>query len=79
MRCLRVLEALGVHRIIYSTGEDRCDGEVGCEVCEVHDLLSVADTTERMGHCSRGDRSAIESGAVRKVRAKAWPDAKRMR
>ena len=77
VRCLRALEALGVHRVIYSTGEAGCDGDVGCEVCDVHELLSVAETKESMGHCSRGDRSAIESGAVRRDRANAWPDVKR--
>lgn len=66
VRCLRVLNAFGVHRVIFSTGEQGCDGEVGCEVCEVDELLAVAEAQENMGHCSRGDRSAIANGAVRK-------------
>ena len=32
VRCLRALEAFGVHRVIFSTGKVGSDGEVGCEV-----------------------------------------------
>ena len=63
VRCLRALAAFGVHRVIFSTGGERSDGEVACEVHEVRQLL--ADAAE-CGHCSRGDRCAVESGAVRR-------------
>jgi tRNA(Arg) A34 adenosine deaminase TadA len=63
VRCLRALAAFGVHRVIFSTGGERSDGEVACEVHEVRQLL--ADAAE-CGHCSRGDRRAVESGAVRR-------------
>ena len=63
VRCLRALAAFGVHRVIFSTGEERSDGEVACEVKEVRALL---EASTECGHCSRGDRCAIASGAVRK-------------
>jgi tRNA(Arg) A34 adenosine deaminase TadA len=63
VRCLRALEILGVHRVIYSTGGADDDGEIGCEVREVSELL--ADAREN-GHCSRGDKGAVASGAVRR-------------
>ena len=62
VRCLRTLAAFGVHRVIYSTGEDDCDGAVGYEVREVRALLAASS---ECGHCSRGDRGAVASGAVR--------------
>ena len=58
VRCLRVLANLGVHRVIFSTGEVRADGEVGCEVREVGELLASA--TANGGHQSRGDRGLAE-------------------
>lgn len=61
VRCLRALEAVGVHRVIFSTGEAGYDGEIGCEVREVTALLAES------GHCSRGDKDAVASGAVRCV------------
>ena len=65
MRCLRALSAFGVHRVIYSTGEESEDGEVACEVREVQALLQDANAC---GHCSRGDRKALASGAVSRIR-----------
>ena len=62
VRCLRALEAFGVHRVIFSTGKVGSDGEVGCEVREVSELLADALVN---GHCSRGDRSSVAVGAVK--------------
>lgn len=63
VRCLRTLDIFGVHRVIFSTGEATADGEIGCEVRVVAELLAAA--VESGGHCSRGDRCAVASGAVR--------------
>lgn len=63
VRCLRTLEGFGVHRVIFSTGEATPDGEIGCEVRVVAELLAAAAKTG--GHCSRGDRGAVAIGAVR--------------
>ena len=52
IRCLRLLDALGVNRVIFSTGEAAADGCIGCETHTVHELLRDVD-----GHCSRGDSS----------------------
>ena len=62
VRCLRVLDAMGVHRVIFSTGEHKA-GEEECISCEVHtvrELLRGAGGGaggEHPGHCSRGDSS----------------------
>lgn len=64
VRCLRALQAFGVHRVIFSTGEPGDGGEVGCMVREVTSLL--ADVTASGGHCSRGDHCAVAVGAVRR-------------
>ena len=50
-RCLRLLDAMGVNRVIFSTGQVGAGGCIGCEVHSVRDLLRGA------GHCSRGDAS----------------------
>lgn len=63
VRCLRALEAFGVHRVIFSTGQELESGEVGCEVREVSELLANALVS---GHCSRGDLSSVAAGAVRR-------------
>jgi hypothetical protein len=52
IRCLRVLDAMGVNRVIFSTGEPAADGCIGCETHTVHELLRDVG-----GHCSRGDSS----------------------
>ena len=62
IRCLRVLQHVGVQRVIFTTGEQTTDGIIGCEVCDVEDLLESAQIT---GHCSRGDEGAVACGAVR--------------
>jgi len=62
VRCLRALATFGVHRVIYSTGEESDDGDVCFEVREVRELLAAANVC---GHCSRGDKGAVASGAVR--------------
>ena len=62
VRCLRVLDAMGVNRVIFSTGEQK-EGEEECIGCEVHtvtELLRGAGSGaggEHPGHCSRGDSS----------------------
>jgi hypothetical protein len=62
VRCLRVLDAMGVHRVIFSTGEHKA-GEEECISCEVHtvrELLRGAGGGAggaHPGHCSRGDSS----------------------
>ena len=58
VRCLRALDAFGVHRVIFSTGEAGDDGEVGCAVRDVSELLAESR------HCSRGDKCSIAVGAV---------------
>jgi tRNA(Arg) A34 adenosine deaminase TadA len=63
VRCLRALDAFGVHRVIFSTGEEQGRGEVGCEVREVTALLRDSLIS---GHCSRGDRCSVAAGAVRR-------------
>ena len=63
VRCLRALDAFGVHRVIFSTGEESSAGEVGCEVREVQELLA---TSCEAGHCSRGDKCSVAIGAVRR-------------
>ena len=65
VRCLQALVAFGVHRVIYSTGEDTLDGEVACEVREVRELLAAVSVSG--GHHSRGDKGAVASGAVRQT------------
>ena len=52
VRCLRALDAFGVNRVVFSTGETGADdGGIGCEVRNVRELLRGA------GHSSRGDKS----------------------
>lgn len=52
VRCLRALDAWGVNRVIFSTGEPGDDeGGIGCEVRNVRELLRGA------GHSSRGDKA----------------------
>lgn len=52
VRCLRALDAFGVNRVIFSTGELGAeDGGIGCEVRNVRELL------RGVGHSSRGDKS----------------------
>ena len=71
MRCLRALDRFGVQRVIFSNGLEGTDGEaIGCEVCEVEELLADAATS---GHCSRGDQKAVASGAVRDPRPRRPP------
>ena len=66
VRCLRALDRFGVHRVIFSNGQEGTGGEaIGCEVCEVEQLLEAAVVS---GHCSRGDQKAVASGAVRDPR-----------
>ena len=62
VRCLRVLDAMGVNRVIFSTGEQKAGEEecIGCEVHTVTELLRGAGSGaggEHPGHCSRGDSS----------------------
>merc|ERR1740124_1544689 len=56
VRCLRALDAMGVHRVIFSTGEAAEEGRIGCEVHTVHELLLGCDAGSP-GHWSRGDSS----------------------
>lgn len=62
VRCLRALEAFGVQRVIFSTGEQGGDGAIGCEIHAVTQLLHCSSVR---GHCSRGDEEAIACGALR--------------
>jgi len=48
LRCLRALEAAGVRRVVFSTGE--ANTGLAYELRAVHELLREAG-----GHCSRGD------------------------
>ena len=51
LRCLRALDALGVHRVVFTTGDAAAEaGRIGCEVRTVRELLRDED-----GHVSRGD------------------------
>ena len=64
VRCLRALAAFGVHRVIFSTGEERDDtDEIAYEIREVRQLLEMA--TASGGHHSRGEKGAVASGAIR--------------
>ena len=62
MRCLRTLEAFGVQRVIFSTGDANADGAIACEIQTVAQLLGSSAVR---GHCSRGDEEAIACGALR--------------
>eukprot|EP00908_Phaeocystis_cordata_P010149 Transcript_20991.p2 GENE.Transcript_20991~~Transcript_20991.p2 ORF type:complete len:126 (-),score=33.93 Transcript_20991:98-475(-) len=54
VRCLRVMDTMGVNRVIFSTGEAaEEDGCIACETHTVHELLR----SEEDQHCSRGDLS----------------------
>ena len=48
---LVALDALGVHRVVFTTGDAAAEaGRIGCEVRTVRELLRDED-----GHVSRGD------------------------
>lgn len=64
VRCLRCLQTFGVHRVIFTTGEEDTDGGIGCEIKGVQELLESAHLD---GHCSRGDEGAVACGAVRSI------------
>ena len=68
MRCLRTLEAFGVQRVIFSTGEQGADGTIGCEI---HPVTRLLQSSAHSGHCSRGDEEAIARGALR-CQAASW-------
>jgi hypothetical protein len=68
MRCLRTLEAFGVQRVIFSTGEQGADGSIGCEI---HPVTRLLQSSAHSGHCSRGDEEAIARGALRS-QAASW-------
>eukprot|EP00325_Prymnesiales_sp_UTEX-LB-985_P026732 CAMPEP_0174718188 /NCGR_PEP_ID=MMETSP1094-20130205/28244_1 /TAXON_ID=156173 /ORGANISM="Chrysochromulina brevifilum, Strain UTEX LB 985" /LENGTH=191 /DNA_ID=CAMNT_0015918239 /DNA_START=71 /DNA_END=647 /DNA_ORIENTATION=+ len=64
VRCLRALQTYGVHRVIFTTGEEDPDGGIGCEIKAVQELLKSARLD---GHQSRGDEGAVACGAVRNL------------
>lgn len=68
VRCLRTLEAFGVQRVIFSTGEQGADGTIGCEI---HPVTRLLLSSAHSGHCSRGDEEAIARGALR-CQAASW-------
>ena len=63
LRCLRALDALGVHRVVFTTGDAAAEaGRIGCEVRTVRELMRDADAAG--GHVSRGDACEIERRAM---------------
>ena len=62
MRCLRALEAFGVQRVIFSSGEQGPNGEIGWEI---HPVSTLLRNSLVRGHRSRGDVEAIACGALR--------------
>ena len=53
VRCLRVLDAMGVHRVIFSTGEHKA-GEEECISCEVHTVRELL----------RGKSEPLSTGSI---------------
>mmetsp|Transcript_11606 Transcript_11606/g.29719 ORF Transcript_11606/g.29719 Transcript_11606/m.29719 type:complete len:248 (+) Transcript_11606:150-893(+) len=62
MRCLRTLEVFGVQRVIFSTGHQSLDGNIGFEI---HNVIELLRNSSLRGHRSRGDEEALACGALR--------------
>jgi len=78
VRCLRALETVGVHRVVFTTGaaeRGACGGAEGgaggCIPCEVRTVRELIEAEGVCGHSSRGDvemRTAYDSAKAARVR-----------